>query len=205
MVITPNDYDFTGIDKLFSTTCKNLYLRHKLNVFKINFHDVKKAMQEIERYIADKDKKFDDYDLNWFILPPSMKTYYKTIKQLSLKAQNPKVTQVTLTTTFAKKGFASILTKILLQISSKVGNVPWAPKVSSAVNPKTLLLGVDVYKDTTNKNFNIVAYCATINKEMTKFHSNYHYQPYAINFCLKMNAIIAECLTVYVKENSYLP
>ena len=48
-----------------------------------------------------------------------MKSYYKNIKRLSLKSQNPKITQVSLTTTLAKKGFASILTKILIQIASK--------------------------------------------------------------------------------------
>jgi len=93
-----------------------------------------------------------------------MKSQYKNIKQLSLKPDNPKPTQVTLTTTLAKKGFASILTKVLLQISSKVGNVPWAPRVPSSLNPKTMLLGIDVCKDSAKKNYNVVAYCCTLNK-----------------------------------------
>ena len=45
-------------------------------------------MAEIERLIADKEGKLDDYDLNWFILPPNMKSTYKTIKVLSLKKEN---------------------------------------------------------------------------------------------------------------------
>jgi hypothetical protein len=75
-----------------------------------------------------------------------MKSQYKNIKKLSMKAQNPKVTQVALTSTLSKKGFASIITKILIQISSKIGNIPWAPKVPAAVPQKTILIGVDSCK-----------------------------------------------------------
>lgn len=81
-----------------------------------------------------------------------------------MTSQNPKATQVTLVSTLSKKGFASILTKVLLQISSKVGNIPWAPKVPSSLNAKTMLIGIDVCKDTVNKKFNVVSYCCTLNK-----------------------------------------
>ena len=74
-------------------------------------------MVEIQKYILDKEGQFDDFDVNWFIIPPNMKAHDKNIKRLSLKPQNPKITQVTLTTTLAKKGFTSILTKILIQIA----------------------------------------------------------------------------------------
>lgn len=60
-----------------------------------------------------------------------------------MKSQNPKVTQVALTSTLGKKGFASILTKILIQISSKIGNIPWAPKLPTLLPQKTILIGVD--------------------------------------------------------------
>ena len=118
---------------------------------------------------------------------------------MSLKSDNPKVTQVTLTTTLNKKGFASILTKILIQIASKVGNTPWAPKNPTSVNPKTMLIGIDFCKDTGNKKFNVVGYCATINKEMSKFHSNYHYQPLNINFSTKIRETVTDCLAAYGK------
>ena len=32
-----------------------------------------------------------------------------------------------------KKGFASIMTKILLQMAAKIGNKLWVPKVSSKI------------------------------------------------------------------------
>ena len=113
--------------------------------------------------------------MTWFIIPPVMKSSYKKIKKLSIQGENPKVTQVVLTTTLAKKGFASILTKILLQIASKVGNVLWAPKISQSLIQKIMLIGIQKGKDTANPQSKIVGYCATLNKEMTKFHSSYDY------------------------------
>lgn len=80
----PNDYDFSPVEKLFSSTCKNLLLKYKLNLLKINFQDSKRAMNEIDRLIKDKSGTLDEYDLNWFILPQTMKSQYKVIKQLSL-------------------------------------------------------------------------------------------------------------------------
>lgn len=170
----------------------------------MNFQDTRRAMVDIEKLILDKDGKLDDYDLNWFILPPSMKNNYKTIKILSLKNENPKVTQVTLTSTLAKKGFASILTKVLIQISCKVGNIPWAPKLPASVNPKTILIGIDTGRGSGGKN-SIVAYCCTLDPEMCKIHSNYQYQQQNNNFCTKMGDIIADCLISYSKVNSFLP
>jgi hypothetical protein len=90
-----------------------------------------------------------------------MKSQYKNIKKLSLKKGNPKATQVTLTTTLAKKGFASILTKVLIQISTKIGNVAWVPRVPTLVPQKTILIGIDFCK--LGKN-NIIAYCCTTDK-----------------------------------------
>jgi hypothetical protein len=130
----------------------------------VSYQDAKKAMNDIERYLTDRDGKFTSYQLNWLIIPQQMKSHYKTIKKLSLKAENPKLTQITLTSTLAKKGFTSILTKILIQISSKIGNIPWLPKLSSSLSNKTILIGIDICKDNLNKKLNVVAYCCTTNK-----------------------------------------
>jgi hypothetical protein len=91
-----------------------------------------------------------------------MKLYYKTVKKLSLKSTNPKLTQITLTNTLSRKGYASILTKILIQISSKIANIPWLPKFSSSLNYKIILIGIDICKDAFNKKCNIVV--PSINK-----------------------------------------
>jgi hypothetical protein len=50
-----------------------------------------------------------------------------------LKAGISMNSQVTLTSTLQKKGFNSILTKILLQMAVKVGNKLWVPKLPQKV------------------------------------------------------------------------
>ncbi len=72
------------------------------------------------------------------------------------------MTQIAITTTLMKKGFASVLTKVLIQISTKVGNTPWAPKIPSSINPKTILIGIDTAKG--SKKNNIIAFCCTLDK-----------------------------------------
>ena len=64
----------------------------------------------------------------WFILPNSFKTHYSAIKKIVLKSQVN--SQVSLVSTMQKKGFASVFTKILLQMAAKLGNKLWVPKIS---------------------------------------------------------------------------
>jgi argonaute-like protein implicated in RNA metabolism and viral defense len=133
-----------------------------------------------------------------------MKSHYKTLKINSLKKLNPKVTQVTLTTTLNKKGFASILTKVLIQISSKIGNVPWSPKLPNGINIKTMLIGIDTSKS-LGKSDNTVAYCCTLDKNMTKIHSNYYYQTLSNNLSVKIGDLVCDCLSSYAKFNKFFP
>ena len=205
VAVVPMDFDFMQVEKLFSSTCRNLGLSYKLHPIKLNFKDSSKAMKDIERIIIDKEGEFDEMELNWFILPNSMKHQYRVIKKISGQEQNPKVTQVTLVNTLGKKGFAAILTKILLQIASKVGNVPWAPKVSSALNHKVMLLGIDHKKDRMNSREDVVSYCSTTNRDLTKFHSNYYYESRSSETSVRINNILADCLSAYGKANGFLP
>jgi hypothetical protein len=48
--------------------------------------------------------------------------------------------QVTVTTSLQKKGFASIFTKVLLQMAAKIGNKLWVPKVSAKVQSSGVVL-----------------------------------------------------------------
>ena len=113
----------------------------------------------------------------WFIIPSSFKTQYKNIKRLCLKAGVEKFSQVSVTNTLQKKGMASILTKILLQMAAKVGNRLWVPKVSQKLqNSGVLLIGTELTKDSENKGTNIISFCSNINKDFSSFYSNYIYE-----------------------------
>ena len=161
LVIIPNDFDFIPIEKVTISTCQNLGIRQKLKVIKIHFFDSRKAIQQIEKIMTSEKEKYDEFGLNWFIIPTSFTRYYCQIKQISLREINPKVTQVTLLSTLKKKNFQSIVTKILLQITTKIGNVPWAPKIKLPANSKPMMIGIDVGKG--KRGSRIIGYCATIN------------------------------------------
>jgi len=50
-----------------------------------------------------------------------------------LEAGIEKNSQITVASTFQKKGFESVFTKILLQMAAKVGNKLWVPRVPTKV------------------------------------------------------------------------
>lgn len=54
VVFMPNDFDFTPVDQLFSSTCKNLCIKYLIHIVKLNFQDSKKCLADIERNIEDK-------------------------------------------------------------------------------------------------------------------------------------------------------
>lgn len=90
--------------------------------------------------------------MNWFILPGNQKSLYTLIKKLSSETNQSRITQVSLTSTLGKKGFASIVTKTLIQIACKVGNVAWAPQIPKVFAKNTfMLMGIDTAKDSANK------------------------------------------------------
>lgn len=76
LVFTPGDFDFNPISKIFESTSKNLNVRTKLKVIQIDFYDGRKALQKLEKLMLDNDGTFDNYDLNWFIIPSNFSRYY---------------------------------------------------------------------------------------------------------------------------------
>lgn len=75
-------------------------------------------------------------------MPGNLKTIYPNVKKLCLNASQPKLSQIALVSTLAKKGFASIVTKILIQISSKLGNTAWAPKIPKNFSKGSMIIAV---------------------------------------------------------------
>jgi len=72
---------------------------------------------------------------------------------------------VTVASTFQKKGFNSVFTKILLQMAAKVGNKLWVPKVPAKIlSSGVLMIGIETYADSINKGNMILSYCGNTNK-----------------------------------------
>lgn len=77
------------------------------------------------------------------------------------------LTQVVLESTLNKSGLPSVITKILLQIATKSGNVPWAPKHPKKAKD-VMLVGLDTLKSGGKRNVSLVA---TISSDFCKMFS----------------------------------
>jgi hypothetical protein len=114
----------------------------------------------------------------WFIIPPSFKNSYSSVKKIVLKDGVEVNSQVTLTSTLQKKGVQSVLTKILLQMAAKVGNKLWVPKVpQKMLTSGVMMVGLESYADQADKTMNVLSFCSNTNKEFSSFYSNYLRHP----------------------------
>lgn len=117
----------------------------------------------------------EKHNINWFLIPNSFKKFYTEIKNLPFKEKKPKVNQVTLLSSLKKKNFPSVLTKILLQMATKVGNALWLP-TSQLNNETNKVMMIGIHVERTKEKHSVIGYCGTIDEEMSKFHSSYIYE-----------------------------
>jgi len=113
--------------------------------------------------------------------------------------------QVSLTKTF-EKGFQSVVTKVLLQMAAKVGNVLWLPKVSPPVsNARILLIGIEETSNSFEQGQKVVSYCSNNTPCFDTFYSGYMHSssdPAAKNYTAR---IVSECLVEFVKQSGTQP
>ena len=84
------------------------------------------------------------------------------------------ITQMTLINTLKKKNQQSIVTKILLQINAKVGNILWSPRPPKNLR-KTMIIGIDHASDKVQKG-TIVSYVANMDNNFGIFYSDFELQ-----------------------------
>ena len=164
-IISPSEFDLTQIKSYLSSTCDNLGIEYKLMNYTVKFQDPRNTVKSIESIINKELAQSNQTNMFWFIIPNSFKTHYSSLKKLVLKEGIEVNSQVCLVSTLQKKGFASVFTKILLQMSAKIGNKLWVPKVSKEVpSSGILLIGIENYGDQQNKSMNILSYCCNTNR-----------------------------------------
>jgi len=65
----------------------------------------------------------------------------------------------------------SICCKIIIQIYAKIGGEPWTIEDFPFSEDSSMIVGIDVFHKTPDKKKSLMAFCATINKELTRFWS----------------------------------
>ena len=162
----------------------------------------KKSIIEIENIL---EKKIPGrFDIVIIVLPNSMKSYYKVIKQkcyLSLGV----LSQIVLSNTLEKKGFYQICSKLLQQIVSKVGSKLWVAQSPRGLSEYTMLVGVDSSTDKIDKNKNVVAFCASMDKTFSRYYNRVVYQKKSDEIILCMKQLIKDSILAYQKLNGVYP
>ena len=137
------------------------------------------------------------------VLPNQMKASYKHLKKASLLCDTPILTQMVLEATLKKKGLDSILTKILLQVTAKVGNTLWMSSNNIHISSKVMIVGVHQTGKVGNKGRVVTAFSATVSDSFQDYCSKSYVTDKAVMPVIdKMQEVIGEALKGYVKNNN---
>ena len=95
---------------------------------------------------------------------------YDEVKQVATSCEF--VVQCVLSSQFGNdRKIESVLTNVAHQIAAKTGSQLWTIPHLEGIPRITMVVGMDVYHDTVNKRESILAFCASINPEFTKYYS----------------------------------
>ena len=145
----------------------------------------------------------DSCNIFWIIIPNNFKTNYSSLKKIVLRAGIEKNSQICLTSTFQKKGFNSVMTKILLQMAAKVGNTLWLPKISSSIpSAGVMMIGIEEYADSFHPGRTVLSFCSNTNRECSSFHSNFLMHSGSKTH---INEIVIPCLSEYLRCSNEAP
>lgn len=97
---------------------------------------------------------------------------YDDIKRFLL-AEFPVPSQVVLCNTISKgKNLRSIVNKILIQMTAKIGGIPWTVDNLPLMDKPTMICGLDVFHSTAIGKKSVLALTASINTSATKYFSS---------------------------------
>lgn len=187
----------------------------KADYKEISSEDPQEWIKFIEKNIT------SSYNLVIILLDDYLKLQglYEPLKKHSMEDKGY-ITQIILTKSLFGKNALSIVSNILLQANSKVGGSSYKLEVDSDIKKKNLMLiGVDSshvngadLETTSSINGNgggrsIVAMCATINNEFTKYtHKKIEVEETVKNsLLLPISAFIYEAIAEYFSLNKKLP
>lgn len=96
----------------------------------------------------------------------------------------------------------SICQKIVIQILSKVGGQPWAMKFPMK---SFMIVGMDVYHDTVDRNKSCVGFVASMNEFTSSWWSRTFFQSQLEEIGQKLNSTLISALRNYHSVNGFVP
>ncbi|XP_046683937.1 piwi-like protein Ago3 [Homalodisca vitripennis] len=140
--------------------------------------------------------------LTVIIFPSLRDDKYSAIKKMCC-VECPVPSQVINSRTISRPDkLRSIVQKIALQINCKLGGALWAVKIPFA---KAMICGIDTYHDTKNRGQSVAGFVASLNPNVTRWHSQVFMQS---SDCVMVNGLqtaLANALQKYSEVNKFLP
>lgn len=97
---------------------------------------------------------------------------YTDIKRFMIRDKGIPSQCVCINTIKSGKGLRSICNKILVQICSKIGGIPWTLQDIPFTKEPTMVFGIDVYHKTQgSKKKSVLAIVGSVNKTFSKYWS----------------------------------
>merc|ERR1712060_477353 len=95
---------------------------------------------------------------------------------------------------------------IAFQILGKTRKVLWKTETPEGIPDDTMIIGADVFHNTRNNKASVVGFCASMDRDFTKFHSQAHVQEDQGQELINvMGSLMKNALEEYESVNDRLP
>uniref|UniRef100_A0A8C2UJ35 Piwi domain-containing protein n=2 Tax=Chinchilla lanigera TaxID=34839 RepID=A0A8C2UJ35_CHILA len=171
--------------------------------FNVGYQKIIKVQENTAAFLRAIQQHVDlDVQLVMCILPSNQKNYYDSIKKY-LSSDCPVPSQCILTRTLNKQGVrTSVATKIAMQMSCKLGGELWAVEIPLK---SLMVVGIDICRDTLNKQVVVVGFVASVNSRITRWFSRCILQRTATDIADCLKVLMTGALKEWYKHNHGLP
>jgi len=142
-------------------------------------------------------------ELVFCVVPNEKGDQYSSIKKKCCIEQPVPSQIVTVSKVLNKeKGYMSMATKVVTQMSCKIGGEPWAVEVPIK---ETMVVGYDTYHDSARKNESVGALVASVNKNFTRYFSCVDFHKDRTEMSNQVGVMFIRALKKYQELNGSLP
>jgi len=137
------------------------------------------------------------------VVPNEKGDQYSSIKKKCCIEQPVPSQIVTVSKVLNKeKGYMSMATKVVTQMSCKIGAEPWAVEIPIK---QTMVVGYDTYHDSARKNESVGALVASLNQNFTTYFSCVDFHKDRTEMSNQVGVMFVRALRKYAEKNGDLP
>lgn len=120
-----------------------------------------------------------------------------------LTTECPVPSQVILSGTIKRaKNLRNILKNLMIQISAKIGDIPWGYKDLPLMNVPTMIIGMDVCHKVGKNKRSVIAFVASLNKYVGQYYTGSATKGEDQAMSFKINQLFHEAFTQFIQHNN---